>query len=377
MKNGVERRAGPIGYVVGLMIVLAFGAGLVFAKKPPKPPPDPVDGGVIYYETVDGLYAMDPDGGSETSVSTSVTGKPSRHLHWCPTHSQDERFFLRVQPVGTDTYPNQVARHELFAVCEQGAAFRLTDAPLLEPDHTVPAQEGAQPHSWHPRPQWFDGDAQVSYTATLWDDSTTPGTYEVVEWGFYTLEIDADNLDDHTAIEPTWVDVDVVRKNPTHWSGGRVNVSCSWAPNGTAFVYKQEANTAGFWVAKYDNTTKEWGTEQVMTTGGIPKWSPVANRVLFADSGGFVSMNLEDTADQVFIAVEEPRRSYGLVYTWPTWSPNGTHFLYEVLYYPTKKVTNDQIRDIYRDKVAGGGEQTCLTDDVDAWVTLTGWVADS
>ncbi|MHC4342098.1 MAG: hypothetical protein ACYSX0_18015 [Planctomycetota bacterium] len=377
MKDVMQRGAGPIGFLLGLVIVLAFGAGLARAKKPPKPPPDPVDGGVIYYETVDGLYAMDSDGSNKTSVSTSVGGAPSPHLHWCPTHSQDERFFLRVQAVGNDTYPNLVARHELFAVCEQGAEFQLTDAPLLEPDHTVPAQEGDQPHSWHPRPQWFDGDTQVSYTAMRWDDPTVPGDYELVEWGFYVLAIDPENLDDHTAAEPAHIDVTVVRKNPDHWSGGRVNVSCSWSPDGTAFVYKKEANTAGFWRADYDDVDEAWDTEQIMTSGGIPKWSPVASLILFADSGGFVSMDPYDDADQVFIAVEEPRRAYGLVYTWPTWSPNGTHFLYEVLYYPTKKVGNNQIRDIYRDKVAGGGEQTCLTGDTDAWVTLTGWVADS
>jgi hypothetical protein len=353
-----------------LCMALILVAGTAIAKKPPKPPPDPVDTGVIYYQsyqTPNGLYAMDPDGDNKTLVSTSVSGEPSRLLHWCPTHEQNERFFLRVQPFGTGTYPNQVARHELFAVCEQGEEFRLTNAPLLEPDHTVVAEEGDQPLIWHPRPQWFDGDTQVSYTATLWNDDD-----EIVEWGFYTLEIDADNLDEHTAAEPEHIDVTVVRKNPTHWSGGRVNVSCSWSPDGTAFVYKKEAGTAGFWRADYDEASG-WDTEQIMTTGGIPKWSPVASRILFANDGGFVSMDPYDDEDQVFIAVEEPRRSYGLTYTWPTWSPNGTHFLYEMIYYPTKKVTNYPIRDIYRDKVAGGDEQTCLTDDLDSYVELSGW----
>jgi hypothetical protein len=374
MKHAIRRKAGPIGFVIGLTIVLAFTAGLASAKKPPQPPPDPVDTGVIYYETVGGLYSMDPDGSNHTFVSSDFDQKPSRHLHACPIHGKDERFFLRVQPVGTDTYPNQVARHELFAVCEQGAEFQLTDASLLEPDHTVVAEEGDQPLIWHPRPQWFDGDTQVSYTAMRWDDPTTPGTYEVVEWGFYTLAIDPDNLDDHTAAEPEHIDVYVVRKNPNHWSGGRVNVGCSWSPDGTAFVYKEEASTAGFRLAEY--ISGNWDTEQLRSTGGIPKWSPVSSRILFADSGGFVSMDPYDTSDQVFIAVEEPRRAYGFGYSWPTWSPNGTHFLYEMAYYPTKKVAN-QIRDIYRDKVAGGGDQTNLTDDIDAWVELSGWVADS
>jgi Tol biopolymer transport system component len=360
-------------------VLLVLIAGTAIAKKPPKPPPpdpDPVDSGVIYYETGGELYAMDPDGSNQTSVSTDVFGAPSRHLHACPTHSQDERFFLAVQPVGTDTYPNQVARHELFAVCEQGAAFRLTDAPLLEPDHTVPAQEGDQPLSWHPRPQWFDGDTQVSYTAMQWDDPTTPGTYEVVEWGFYTIAIDPENLDDHTATEPAHIDVTVVRKNPDHWSGGRVNVTCSWSPDGTAFVYKKEANTGGFWRADYDAANDAWDTEQIMTAGGAAKWSPVASRILFKGSGGFVSMDPYDDTDQVSISVDEPRRSYGLTISGPTWSPNGTHFVYTMVWYPTKKVTLYPRSDIFRDKADGGGDQTNLTDNTD-YVRLAGWVADS
>jgi len=359
------------------VLVLCVPAGTAIGKKPVKPPPPPpvsLDGGFIYFAADNVLHRMDPDGGDVSSLTDAPIGTPSLKRHWCPTHSAYERFILDVRPVGNDAYPNLVARHEIFAVCENGAAFQLTNAPLIEPDHTVVAKPGDQPGIFHPRPKWYAEDTRVSYTATRWADTDGDGDCEIVEWGFYTLPIDPEKLNLHTAAVPSHIDVDVVRKVPDHWSGGRVNVSPSWSPDGTAFVYTREANTPGIWRA--DLVSGTWTAQQIRTSGGGQAWSPAGSRILFKDSGGFISMDPYDTTDQVFIAAGEPSRTYGLVVGALQWSPGGTHFIYEMLWYATKKVTQEQESGIFRDRVDGGGDFVELTADIDAFVRKATWVAD-
>jgi hypothetical protein len=361
-------------FVVALLVPAGAVIGAKGGKKPPETPPLPLDGGFIYFSADEVMHRMDPDGTDVTSLTDAPVGEPSMKRHCCPVHESEERFFLICKEVVGDPYPNGVKRHEIFAVCEDGAEFQLTNAPSIEPDHLVVQDPGDQPLGFHPRPKWSAGDTRVSYTAMKWGDPDGDGTQQIVEWGFYTLAIDPEKLDLHTAAVPDHVDVYVVRKNPTHWSGGRVNVSPSWSPDGTAFVYNQEAGVKGIWRADLDSG--EWSTEQVWSTGEGQEWSPAGQRILFKDEGGFISMDPYDSTDQVFTASQEPDRDYGLVIGDLKWSPGGTHFIYEMRWYQTKKVTNDLQSGIFRDRADGGGDFVELTKDMEKFVGASAWVAD-
>ena len=107
--NGV----GILGLVV--LATIVPGAGLAYAKKPPKPPPPLVDTGTVYYGH-DPVCSLLPDGSGQAVV---VAGLPK----WSPPSQLrhgGSRWFLTIGPIPNQTYPDGRMRHEVFAVSETG-----------------------------------------------------------------------------------------------------------------------------------------------------------------------------------------------------------------------------------------------------------------
>lgn len=368
--------------VVALCTALVLlSTGVATAKKPVKPPPTPADSGTIYYTSRNlgdaTTYGMDPDGTDKTPLATIVSGPPSHELHWCDTHQANERWFLEIRPFGTDTYENGIYRHELFAVSECGAAVRLTDAADIAPDHIGPQAAGSQVVMWVARPRWADGDTMVSYAAKRW----VAGQALVVEWGFYCLEVDPDALDEHTALRPTWIPVQV----PLIWAagfefrGGHANVMHSWAPDGESFIYNSCLLGGGLGTgptmrADYDETTCTWGTTQLYAAGHAECWAPVADRILVLSGGTPYSMDPYDPTDITALSLKPPPPNKGYSYlASPRWSPSGTHIVFEVRETTWKGVDSS---DVYI-APADGSDRTKLTDsDEREFANLLGWGDD-
>ena len=70
---------------------------------------------------------MDADGANKAPVPGDVHGEPSNALHG------DQRWYLEVQFITDEFYPDGGERRELFALTEAGAAVQLTDQGDLEP----------------------------------------------------------------------------------------------------------------------------------------------------------------------------------------------------------------------------------------------------
>ena len=316
---------------------------------------------------------MSPDGTGKrvlrkTSPSMSYSWleacEPSAKLHYCAAHEAYERWFLQVWPQGSDTYPNGVARHELFAVCEGGTAHRLTDDADLEP-HNLPGTTRLDLS--RARPRWFANDGGVSYLAKRWVQQAD-GTWVVGEWGLYTLSVDPQNMSTHVPVAPTRIDVSMALVNPETWYGGLLATEYDWKPDGTAFVHRRYG---GLRLAKHQSGT--WVETQLTDDVGLnPRWSPVASLVAFVSDVGIESMDPFDPANRTIVIPDPKNDRHGNKYVWlPVWSPNGTHLAY-CYGYSTNRA-GKSYSDVYR-AISDGGDEVNLTADTSAWIEpVLGW----
>jgi len=320
-----------------LAILLILGAGRAGAKGgKPGAPPAPADTGTIYSMVYDGdpvLYSMNPDGSDRTALGVQGwdPSEPSTAVHG------GLRWFLQFRPVGSATYPNGIARRELFAASEDGSfVYQLTDDADLEPS----SLDG---NEWYrAEPRWAaDGsvtDAKVSYLAQRWAQDVN-GDWYVAEWGLYVLGIDADDLASHDPSSPTWIPVVFDRAGE---GGTRLYAQgYDWAPDGTSFVYKRRGENEGFWRADHDAVSGTWSTVYLLDDDvWNPRWSPSGARLVFTTrflngSGGVEisidSMDPYDPSDRITL-IEPPgsSRSVGRTARLPFWSPHETNIAYQL-----------------------------------------------
>jgi hypothetical protein len=360
-----------VAVVLAVVFLTAGPAGA--EKPPPPPPPDPVDGGLIYYSTGNSACSMKPDGSEDTPLDVSVYGDgpggsshadPSRKLHACTDsqHGDPERWFVVVRPYGTTSYPNGVARREIFAVSECGEEVRLTDAADIEPDHMT-VEPPVEAREFFSRPRWFDGDTRISYLAKRWSSGS------VVEWGLYVLMVDAGGPANHAPARPSHLPVTMILRRPEMY-GGKVHVNYTWSPNGTALVYERETYQ-GLWRA--DHVDGVWN-QVPLIAGNFPDWAPNTPRVMFKYDRDLYSMDPYQPGGKTLV-VECPENTKRWHYHLgkSSWSPNGTHFAYQMTsQYVFKNAGGPWIVDVHRAAADGSG-QTNLTGDVEGWANLLGW----
>ena len=295
---------------VGLMILTALllGTGLASAKKPPKPPPDPVDGGVIYYG-VDTIYSVLPDG----SDGATVTGDLPR---WSPP-SQDlhggERWFLTLGVIEDETYPDGRLRYEVFAVSESGDSVQVTDAPAVQPRDPTQSKGVADLEQIYASLCWADGDTRISYVGREWSEG------EVVDGGIYYADLPDDVAQLTTPVAPACVSVPM---DDHLIYGPHVPMrehSVSWAPDGSEVAY---ATLDGV----FAEDVATGATDQLTTDGygtTYVRWSPDGSKIMYCDGGEIITVNPDGTGSNVILEADRkgtPDQA--------SWSPSGSHIVF-------------------------------------------------
>lgn len=374
------------GTIAILAILLFLGGGVSVAKggKKPKPPPAPVDTGVIYYEDFPGtgtwsLCEMEPDGSGKTALG--MTDYPMGALFGgqfaasLALHGQ-ERWFLMFRAVEDDAYPSTNPRHELFAVSESGTAVQLTDGETN--DTNGDRIEIVEPNSWDgidhdPRasPRWAThqgvADGKVSFVGGTWAWDSVNQEWIVTEYGIYFLSIDPDDLvsGSHDPARPTCLPV-TLHLNQYNSRGLFANTYYSWSPDGTGIAY-QRFNTAdaGIWRAVLEDET--WTEIQLTTDGSAPEWSPEpqVDKILFIGARTIETMTTGG-ADRT--TVMPKLKKLDQHYEAAFWSPSATHIVYQL----TGEAQRGHYSDIYRAE-ADGDQKTCLTRDVGSYARPVAW----
>jgi len=343
--------------------VLLMAGAETLAKKPVKPPPS-TDTGIIYYWQGGALHTMDPDGSDKTSLGLSGAPEvPSRGLH------DGKRWFLVVKEIADESYPSGDARHEIFAITASGDEVQLTDDAAVEP--MMPDGD-----KFRVMPQWgVDSgaeDGKVSYVARHWDDSD-----EVDDVGLFVAQIDLDDLDNHSPVEPEYFAVPThVYDDPFGGYGPFATIPHAWSPDGTQLVYLRAGETSwvGLWRLDSDGTD---ALELTKKAGHCASWSPDGGRILCllrGDSDWDIVTMDPDGSDLTTVISDPGDKKNTTVYfdDGLCWSPSGTHIVYRVATFNSIKGTTKS--DVYSATV-DGDDETNLTGDTDAGVGPVAWLA--
>ncbi|MHC4579154.1 MAG: TolB family protein [Planctomycetota bacterium] len=365
-----------MGIILGVAAGLALCAGLALAKKGGKPPPEPaLDSGTIYF--LPGLtgtvHEMDPDGTNVTALSSKLYAgdwdfaEPSKALHG------GERWFLQAMPILGETYPNDLARHELFAVNASGTIeVQLTDDAAVEPIMLL-HNSGVVERLVFPR--WAkDGtveDGKASYVARRWVE-LTDGTFEVQDLGIYVVDVDPDSLvaSGYTAQVPTYIELTVDTGSSKSY-GAFAMCLHEWSPDGTSLIYGRGDPNKGLWRA---DASDGFANPVRLTTDVArnPRWSPNGDLIVFQNRG-IQTIKPDGTGQTVVMANPAAKGQKRFWLQMPRWSPNGTHLIYAYTVEVWKSHGNPSYTtDLYR-AVADGTYQTNLTEASDDYCWPIGW----
>ena len=310
----------------GIVIAGAFALsiGVATAGKPPPPPPPPVDGGIVYFNRLGLVHSMNPDGTAKTALPAGIFGQfnvasPSRELHG------GHRWFLTMLNIPGESFPNGIARREVFAVRDDAAVVtQLTFQADLLPGNAL---------------RWAPGDAEISWPSQRWVGGAF-GTY-----GIYraTLNYDVDGNVTCLASQPA---SPATSLTDAFWH--------DWSPDGTRMVVN--VGSSALWLVDLSSLATTRLTTSVSARECV--WSPDGTRIAFR--GGQTSKTANSIrsisvagSDELTI-VSSTNLSGGV--SAPSWSPNGTHLVFTLL--------GGGRQDAHR-VAAGGGSSTNLTADLD------------
>jgi hypothetical protein len=256
-------------------------------------------GGTIYF--VSGSFGQMNSDGSEKTPLPVPAGEPSRQLH------AGHRWFVRGAVVA-GFYPNGDQRYELFAYRDDGVVVPLTNDADLQPGVGRGIGYGADDVRWQP------GETRISWVAQRWDSARGV----VVEAGIYQAALAYDALGNLTGIAPG----SVALLLPTPDVGTH-----DWSPDGSRIVYDL-LSTRELRIADLVS-----GDVTLLYAGPAyrPVWSPAGSAIAFQESvyrGDIMTIKPDGTSLKTVIRSQG--RSHSQPTVWgPSWSPTGSHLVYE------------------------------------------------
>lgn len=248
------------------------------------------------------LWQIGADGTRPRLLPDGVSGEPSRHLH------AGRRWFIDVRPVPGETCPDGGARHELFAVRDDGRTVRLTRMPDGEPM--------AGSARWLPHAQ----DSLIGWIGRRWD---TGG--RVAEGGVYTMEIGFDDQGNAAGSDKIAAHLAVSRPlrsapGPDAWSRAAVPDvdSFDWAPDGSSLALTSLRGEL-LMVRRSTGETRQLTARPASD----PSWSPDGSMLAFKIRkafGGIAVLSVIDSRAEVLVG---DARCEPFVVAAPFWSPSG------------------------------------------------------
>src|SRR5262245_58734486 len=145
-------------------------------------------GGTIYFRWGGWLAAMNSDGSAKSS-SSLTDGEPSRGL------PGGHRWFLRVEPIPGEFFPDGIQHFELVAFRDDGT----TVVPLMD----APAMELATGNYGYETIRWQPGDHSISWIACEWDLISG----QRVACGIYEAALLFDNAGNVIGLDPLSLDL--------------------------------------------------------------------------------------------------------------------------------------------------------------------------
>jgi dipeptidyl aminopeptidase/acylaminoacyl peptidase len=335
--------------VLGLGIVLALVIGVASAKKPPKPPPDPVDSGLIYFRNIGTtFYSMEPDGSNKTTLTGPIGTTASLH--------DGQRWYIEYVWNSVDKVD------EFWAVRQDGEErFQLHfDSPDVYPSK-----------GWNLKWATHNGvaDGKVSFLGINADAPEESGLQVIyVDWATKG-----------STPEDSLIPIGPCEYNSTtqkyqFW------VDYCWSPAGTSVVYNNELDTQG--LLRIDEAD-EWSATEIHADGGSdPQWSPDGTQIAFVINNHPAPISAYDLwkTDIEVVAPDGSGNEILVAHTGktgadrPLWSPSGSHLVYTQWGSPPRYM-NAIYADVYR-VTSSGGDKTNLTPDW-SWKLLTvAWLDD-
>lgn len=365
--------------VIAACVLTAALTVAAWAKKPGKPPrggrrDEPLTG-TIYFSVYGELHTMDPDGSNKTplplrhaagvcTVGSDCFGEPSQDLHG------GHRWFVQIDRMGDELYPDGRPRLELFAARDDEAIrLPLTDNPNLAASYNSSV-------SWAVDAEFDVNDGMVSWVAMLWEYNTTTQQNEIVEAGIYCARIEFDYDGNVVGLsEEPWL---LVPTTIFSTYGTPVIYDHDWSPDGTKIVYQTWKDTStqdGLFIVNLLT-----GETSRLTSGYAfdPRWSPDGQKIVFRSSHTTIDTINTDGTNQTTIVAPRKADLSGMTKVdfvlYARWSPSGTHLVY--LYALWKRSNHPghggPIWNVYRAR-ADGEYKTNLTSDMDATVYPVAW----
>ncbi len=301
-------------------------------------------GGTIYFGYNGGTWTMNSDGSGKTLLP--VGGVPSRALHG------GQRWFLNIQGIPGEFYPNGLQRGEIFAVRGDGnAAF--TRQLTLQAD-LQPLGDG----------QWMPGDAGISWIARRWNT----GSSTVVGGGIYRASIVFDSDGNVVGLldQPVAPTVSEALVQGDFQNDVVPNISNhSWAPDGVQCLYGERSTTAGQWGSVW--IADLFGGKRFLVTAGGGCWSPTGDKIAYTGGEGIYTISPDGSAAKLII--RSPGQVGGAA-AGAVWSPTGSHLIH--IKRTGSIADSSVVQNIYRTTATGTGG-TDLTGDIAGLADTSAW----
>ncbi len=323
-----------------------------FAKGKPVTPPGTI------YAILDGVgYKMDGDGDNRIQIQLptdgwgrAIAGEPSRELH--PLGAESIRWFLSIDilgecndfdPAATFCYPDSTRREAIFARSETGITVQLTsDDTFFHPTgHTQAgfrwSWEAATGASRFPRWSKNPADATIVFDGRRFD----PVTRQVVEAGVYEANVAFVGGIPSLGMPSLLISANLVVGSECTTDGicqtfGDVERG-DWSPDGSKLAYDVlDFDSGRGTVHVFDQATGS--RTNLGATGRGCRWSE-EDVILFKDTPTsteetIASINLDGSGLTTLVKARDQDKgatfSERILYAWD-WSPDGNHFVYELL----------------------------------------------